>query len=89
MQGGDAAGSEAVDSRLAHDHDALAAVGGHRIGTGRIELGPADPLGGEEVDQIARTIVGGTPETQLKYWLDPCGTDKKTLAGADPLCKEK
>lgn len=32
---------------------------------------------------------GGTPETQLKYWLDPCGTDKKTLSGADPLCKEK
>jgi hypothetical protein len=32
---------------------------------------------------------GGTPETQLKFWLDPCGTGKKTLPGVDPPCNHK
>jgi hypothetical protein len=32
---------------------------------------------------------GGTPETQLKYWLDPCRTGTKKLPGADPLYNHK
>jgi lysyl endopeptidase len=28
---------------------------------------------------------GGTPDTQLKYWLDPCKTGKCRIEGVDPL----